>query len=230
MLRLHHLPREVLDLIIEYVLRDTLLELGVAYDVHSPEFDEIVRANNKHLADLDDGLTLLLKLKPGPLSRDLLLRHATFCLRNVGIGNNFGRLNVLRYLQVTRQQYDVLLRRFRRTRPAFWEEAFGEGGGGALRTLTVCEKMRAGANSSTMNSVWYRLGNDIGLKRLASGLNEMFDYIVGFDGDGREICAPGRQRCRVVLRLRVETVVPVEVTVSAACCLLLSDCVAVSCV
>ena len=135
MLRLHHLPREVLDLIIEYVLRDTLLELGVAYDVHSPEFDAIVRTNNSHLVDLDDGLTLLkLKLQP-PISRDLLLRHATFCLRNVGIGNNFGRLNVLRYLQVTRQQYDVLLRRFRRTRPDFWEEVFGEGGGGGSERL-----------------------------------------------------------------------------------------------
>ena len=69
-----------------------------------------------------------------------------------------------------------------------------------------------------MNSVWYRLGNDVGLKRLAGGLNGMFDYIVGFDGDGdgREICAPGRQRCRVVLRLRIETVVPVMLTVSVA--------------
>jgi hypothetical protein len=211
-LRMYHLPREVLDLIIQYVLRDTLLELGVAYDVHSPEFDEIVRANNKHLADLDDGLTLLLKLKPGPLSRDLLLRHATFCVRNVGIGNNFGRLNVLRYLQVTRQQYDILLRRFRRT-AAFWE-AFGEGGG-ALRTLTVCEVMRAGANSSTMRSVGYRLRSDRGLRRLASGFNGMFDDIVGFDAEGREICAPGLHRCRVILRLRIETVVPVVLTVSA---------------
>jgi hypothetical protein len=211
-LRMYHLPREVLDLIIGYVLRDTLLELSEPLDIHRPEFDAIVRANNTHLADLDDGLALLLlrlQIKPPPLlSRDLLIRHATFCFQSL---ENHERLSVLHHLQVTTAQYEIPLRRCRYVDGFTDHDAFA-----ALRTLTVSEVMRAGANSSTRRSVAYRLRSDRWLRRIAGGFNGVFDQLVGFDADGREITKTGRQRCRMVLKLRVETVVPVELTVSVA--------------
>lgn len=217
------LPREVLDLIIEYALRDSmLLELGEPADLHSFEFDKMVRANNNHLVDLDDGLALLLMLKLKPelqppmpliLSREVLLHHATFRFRWLG---NYEHLSALRYVEVTREQYEDPLLRFRWTKG--FREVFGTGldasggqGGSKIRTLTVREEMRAGANSATMRSVRYRLGSDEGLRGIVGGRDGFFEEL----GGGMKVGQQQQKRCKVILRLRVETLMPVSLTVSA---------------
>lgn len=194
-LALARLPQEVVDLILEHVLRG-VLELRDSADLDDNN-DKPVLASSNAFVELNQNLKLLRLEPPGG---NTLLRHATFAFANLSNGGL--NLKAVCHLNITREQLQIDCSP---SRPACLDRL------DSLRTLTMREKMRAGANSYTMRSVRFRLKADRLLQWIAGQGGENSE---GGGSEKPDFLQRAAQRMRLILQLSVETGWPLPLMVS----------------
>lgn len=191
------LPQEVLNLIMEHVLHGILLEMRHPNDLDQLQIQDAVHQCSNDLVELNRNLELL---KLNPPSLQTLLRHATFAFSD--LGRIDANLSAVCHLVITREQLEIA---------CFVSRPASLAGFDSLQTLTVREIMRAGANSATMRSVRYRLEADHLLQCIAGSNVKASDM---GRSDQLRCFESATQSLQLILQLRVETWMPLPLTVS----------------